>query len=37
MVAKIAGGATCSHLKNTSPVFDIGTNNITAVKYCLVN
>jgi len=24
-----------SFKKTTSPVFDIGTNNITAVKYCL--
>ena len=36
MVAKIAGGATMFSFKKTaSPVFDIGTNNITAVKYCL--
>lgn len=36
MVAKIAGGANMfSFKKTTSPVFDIGTNNITAVKYCL--
>ncbi|MEK6537927.1 MAG: chemotaxis protein CheD [Nitrospirota bacterium] len=36
MVAKIAGGANMFSFKKTaSPVFDIGTNNITAVKYCL--
>ena len=36
MVAKIAGCANMfSFKKTTSPVFDIGTNNITAVKYCL--
>lgn len=36
MVAKIAGGANMFLFKKTaSPLFDIGPNNITAVRYCL--
>lgn len=36
LIAKIAGGANMFSFKKTaSPIFDIGTNNITAVKYCL--
>ncbi|HZX48370.1 MAG TPA: chemotaxis protein CheD [Nitrospirota bacterium] len=36
MVAKIAGGANMFSFKKTAaPLFDIGPNNITAVRYCL--
>ena len=36
MAAKIAGGACMFSFKKTaSPLFDIGPNNITAVRYCL--
>ena len=36
MAAKIAGGANMFSLKKTAaPLFDIGPNNITAVRYCL--
>lgn len=36
MVAKIAGGANMFSVKKTAyPLFDIGPNNINAVRYCL--
>jgi len=36
LIAKIAGGANMFSFKKTAaPVFDIGTNNIAAVRYCL--
>lgn len=36
LTAKIAGGANMFSFKKTSaPLFDIGSNNITAVRYCL--
>lgn len=36
LIARIAGGANMFHLKKTAiPIFDIGTNNIVAVKNCL--